>query len=656
VPWARTSAFVAAGLAGGFIVLGLIGSRSPRDVAFVGIITIVTLPATVLGVIIARRVPTNPVGALLVCIGLVPCVLVGLQTYEKAALAEPGRIQLPDAVASLMQSGTWLWLYATAALLVLYFPDGKLLPGRRWRFVMVGLLVESILFTVVGAVATYDPPFEHVHHAFGQIPKRYEVYGLLFLPPFLALLIASAVSIRVRYRSGTPEARAQLKWFVLAGATVPGTLFLAWAGVLLPVVGGVDFASIGLACIYVGLAAATAVAMLRHELYDVDRAISTTLTYSLLTVGVLTFWTLASFFVAIALGGQSSIAAAALAAACAVSLAPVRRRIQAIVDRRFYPIRQRALAAIDDLRLRTHAGLARPEQLEEALRMALDDPSLAVGYVSPDNGDIVDASGMPLAIDRSGAASVSLGGQQVGMLLPARRTSPDLLRVVADASALLVEMVRLRLELGQALRDVESSRARLLRAGYEERRRVVNDLHDGAQQRLVSMGMSLRLAQRHLHDGTIDLDGLLDQSVAELATAVAELRQLAHGLRPSSLDDGLDSALFALTSNVPLPVDLDVRAGDLPDVVSTTAYYVASEGIANAVKHSDADRLSLEVVRIDEGLRVRVADNGRGGAVLSAGSGLPGLTDRVAALGGSLVVHSPPGRGTVLEAVLPCGS
>jgi signal transduction histidine kinase len=184
----------------------------------------------------------------------------------------------------------------------------------------------------------------------------------------------------------------------------------------------------------------------------------------------------------------------------------------------------------------------------------------------------------------------------------------------------------------------------------------VRDLHDGAQQRLVSMGMSLRLAQRHLHDGTIDLDGLLDQSVAELATAVAELRQLAHGLRPSSLDDGLDAALLALTSKVPLPVDLDVRAGDLPDVVSTTAYYVASEGIANAIKHSDADRLSIEVVRIDRGLRVRVADNGRGGAVLAAGAGLPGLTDRVAALGGSLAVHSPPGRGTVLEAVLPCGS
>ena len=107
-----------------------------------------------------------------------------------------------------------------------------------------------------------------------------------------------------------------------------------------------------------------------------------------------------------------------------------------------------------------------------------------------------------------------------------------MLREIADAAAVLVEVVRLRLELPAALRDVEASRARLLQAGYAERRRLERDLHDGAQQRLVSLGMALRLAQRHLDDGTVDVDGLLDEAVAELGTAVAELRQIAHGLRP----------------------------------------------------------------------------------------------------------------------------
>ena len=112
-------------------------------------------------------------------------------------------------------------------------------------------------------------------------------------------------------------------------------------------------------------------------------------------------------------------------------------------------------------------------------------------------------------------------------------------------------MGRLRSEVTAALRDVEASRSRLVRAGYEERRRLELDLHDGAQQRLVSLGMSLRLAQRHLGDGTVDVDQVLDGAVAEIGTAVVELRQIAHGLRPSSLDDGLAAALENLSRNTP---------------------------------------------------------------------------------------------------------
>ena len=179
------------------------------------------------------------------------------------------------------------------------------------------------------------------------------------------------------------------------------------------------------------------------------------------------------------------------------------------------------------------------------------------------------------------------------------------------------------------------------------------DLHDGAQQRLVSLGMQLRLAQRHLDDGTVDVDELLDESVAELGTAVAELRQIAHGLRPSSLDDGLPAALSNLVRSLPMTVDMDVDDGPLPDAVATTAYYVASEAIANAVKHAEATRIELRVVRRDGHLLVRVTDDGCGGARLGLRSG---LADRVAALGGSLSVASPVGRGTEVEAALPCAS
>ena len=162
--------------------------------------------------------------------------------------------------------------------------------------------------------------------------------------------------------------------------------------------------------------------------------------------------------------------------------------------------------------------------------------------------------------------------------------------------------------------------------------------------------MALRLAQRHLADGTVDVDQLLDESVAELATAVAELRQIAHGLRPSSLDDGLPAALSNLVRTVPLAVDLDVDDSPLPDAVATTAYYVASEAIANAIKYAEATRIVLRVVRRQDQILVCVSDDGRGGARLGLRSG---LADRVAALGGSLEVDSATGRGTEVRAALP---
>ena len=161
------------------------------------------------------------------------------------------------------------------------------------------------------------------------------------------------------------------------------------------------------------------------------------------------------------------------------------------------------------------------------------------------------------------------------------------------------------------------------------------------------------LAQRHLEDGTVDMNDLLDQSVAELGTAVAELRQIAHGIRPSSLDDGLPAAVARLIRNVPITVDLDVDPGVLPDDVATTAYFVISESVANALKHAEASRIGLNVSRMNGRVVVRISDDGRGGAALSPESG---LADRVAALGGSLVVKSPVGRGTVVEAALPCAS
>jgi signal transduction histidine kinase len=196
----------------------------------------------------------------------------------------------------------------------------------------------------------------------------------------------------------------------------------------------------------------------------------------------------------------------------------------------------------------------------------------------------------------------------------------------------------------------------MLRAGYEERQRLERDLHDGAQLRLVSLGMALRLAQRHLANGGVDVDGLLDQAVAELGIAVSELRQLANGIRPSCLDDGLIPALSVLVDSVPIPVEMRVSETKLGDGLQTTAYYVASEAIANAVKHSRATRIALHVDARGDDLYVRVKDDGVGGAEQRDGSGLARLADRVGAHGGTLFVSSPHDGGTTVEAILPCAS
>jgi signal transduction histidine kinase len=153
--------------------------------------------------------------------------------------------------------------------------------------------------------------------------------------------------------------------------------------------------------------------------------------------------------------------------------------------------------------------------------------------------------------------------------------------------------------------------------------------------------------------GRVDVDALLDQSVAELGTAVAELRQIAHGLRPSALDDGLRAAVAALVRSVPVDVELEICSDLLPDDVATTAYYVLSEAVANTIKHGDARLIRLQVTREPGWIVVRVGDDGRGGARLDPTSG---IADRIAALGGDLRVSSPSGHGTLLEALLPCAS
>ena len=580
-----------------------------------------------LGALIARRVPANVVGPLLVAVGVLLAYTATKQIGWVVLARHPHQLRaLGWLVAVLAESS--VWLLVALALLLLYFPDGQL-PGRSWRAVPPALVAAALVHHAYGAVdpAPYNPPLQRLPHRFGPPPTVFEVLDLLAELTLLALLIACAASIVARYRRSDDVRRRQVRWLALAGIGVPGFVLVCGGEVLITGRAGWAGATVGVAAMF-AIPVAVAIALLRHDLYDVDRALATTVAWALLTVIVLAVFLVASLVAGIVLGRDSTAAAAAAAALTAVALSPLRRRLQRAVDRRLYPLRQAAFAAIDDLQRGIHVGAARPEQLAERLQVALHDPWLRVGYLIPGGSTLMDESGAPVETART--VVVAAGGTPIGALLPvATAASPELLREVAAASVTLVELVRLRLELTAALREVEASRARLVQVGDDERRRLERDLHDGAQQRLVSLGMALRLAQRRLDGDAITTSDLIDQAVAELGTAVAELRQIAHGLRPSSLDDGLHAALVALTQYVPIPVELQIQTEPLPDDVTMTVYYVASEAIANAVKHADATRIDVCIARRDGQVEVRISDDGRGGATPAAGSGLAGLSDRV---------------------------
>jgi signal transduction histidine kinase len=201
---------------------------------------------------------------------------------------------------------------------------------------------------------------------------------------------------------------------------------------------------------------------------------------------------------------------------------------------------------------------------------------------------------------------------------------------------------------------VDRAAARLVAAADGERRRLERDLHDGAQQRLVSLSVRLRLLAGHLTPGS-EAERILTDARNELAATLQELRDLARGIHPAILSDrGLPAALEALAARAPLPVELLVELDRRPpEPVEVAAYYLVSEALTNILKHSDATSASVSVTRRNAELVVDVSDDGAGGADRDTGSGLRGLTDRIEALRGQLEVSSPPGAGTTLRAEIP---
>ena len=311
-------------------------------------------------------------------------------------------------------------------------------------------------------------------------------------------------------------------------------------------------------------------------------------------------------------------------------------------------------------------------ELRGAVPRALGDPSAEIAYWMPKSGTYVDGNGCDVELPGEGPGRavtvIHRAGRRIGALVhdPALREEPGLLDTVCAAAGLAMENEQLHAEVLAQLDEVRASRARIVEAADAERRRVERNLHDGAQQRLVTLSLALAMARSRMGSEPAGSDrasvgsgveDLLSEAAEELILALKELRELARGIHPAILtEEGLIAAIEALAERSPVPVEVAARADiSLPPPVEAAAYYVVSEALANVAKYANASAVAVTIAHCERRLRVEVSDDGRGGAKVRPGSGLEGLADRVAALDGQLVVESHPGTGTRVRAEIPCG-
>jgi signal transduction histidine kinase len=305
-------------------------------------------------------------------------------------------------------------------------------------------------------------------------------------------------------------------------------------------------------------------------------------------------------------------------------------------------------------------GRLEADELRDALADALDDPSLSIAFWLPEPGRFVDAEGQPVELPSGdpgrSATMIEHDGRRVAALIheAALQEEPELVRGVGAAASLALQNERLEAELKMQLDRLRDSRERLVAAGDAERRRLERDLHDGAQQRFVSLALRLRLARNQLPDDAPPA-ALIDGAIEELAVGLRELRELARGIHPAILtDQGLDAAVRGLVARTPTPVAiLAIPDRRLPRTIETAAYFVIAEALTNVTKYACAKSATVKVVHENGHAVVEVHDDGVGGADPAGGSGLRGLTERVAALDGDLQLDSPTGRGTTLRVRFP---
>jgi signal transduction histidine kinase len=623
---------------------------------------VVALPAA--GALILSRMPRHPIGWLFCGSGAVMSLsLLGMEYAQRAVLVDPGSLPLGDAVAWTAEVLSVPPIMVLVTFGFLLFPDGRL-PSPRWRPVAWVSAVALALATLSIALrpGEYDGA-SGIDNPLGV--EGSEFLGLGFSVLALCAL-ASAASLVLRYRAAGDTERQQIRW-VAAAASLLAVALLGSAAASF-VVGDEQALGLLFSVGFLALVAAIAVAILRYRLYDLDLVVNRALVYGALTALVV------AGYVGIVIGlgelldssglGVSLIATAVVA----VAIQPLRSIVQRRVNRLLFGDRDdpyRALSRLGERLGQTLDPDAVLPAIVEAVADGLRLPYVAIELEGEGRGRVAASHG-----EARGGDPVRLPleyrGERVGWLLVSPRQGSE--RLAPADLRLLDDLARQAGVAAHAValtRDLRRSRERLVAAREEERRRLRRDLHDGLGPTLAGVSLEIESARALAASDPAAADGLLAELKGQVQGAIADIRRIAHELRPPALDqlglvgavkqhaDRLGGGNGRGPDGLRVSVETSAELPALPAAVEVAAYRIALEALTNASRHADARRCTV-TISFNGGLELEVLDDGRGIPVDAApGIGLSSMRERAEELGGRLTVETPAGGGTLVSAMLP---
>lgn len=615
------------------------------------VLVVATAAAALVGAAIVRDQSRHPVGWLFLALSSIILGSGVMDTWlDWGVLVRPGSLPATGVVAAIDNS-SWIFWFVIVALVLLLTPTGTYLTPR-WRWVGRVCLWSGVVSFCLALLRTeLDPPYDRIHNPLGVrgLDRLTVDVSFILITLVAVCLVLAAVSFILRWRRARGEERRRLLW--LAIVVIPMPVFVLAAFLAASVNTDVMVVAVGGFVTLIPIAAGLSIVW--YQLYDVERVLSRAATYSLLSFLLLGIYAGIVWLGARGTGRWATtpeVAATAGALTVAVIAAPLRRRIQDMLDRRFSRRRYDAIRLISS---EVASGDPRLD-LEELMRRAFDDPSVTVAYPAGRSGSWVSAAGAA-AEERASYVDVVRRDRVVARIgFDDRCVEQDIVASGGRAAATELDNARLRAELAGRLVEVEDSRRRIADAQRQERHRIERDLHDGAQQRLLALAFELQSAQ--LSGDASSMRTALATGATAAQAAVRDLRSLANGLHPAALaDGGLPAALDDIRAHSTVPITLDVEVERLGPATEFAAWLAMGEALVNAQKHSQARQICVMVRRVGDTLLFKVRDDGCGGANPSA-PGMRGMRDRVEAAGGTLTIESEPGRGTVVAGVIPCGS